>query len=126
MNKEFLFTPEELKRAEERIVSAFGLAKRAGKCILGTDMCVDAIRSEKALLVVAASDLSKNTVKRLCDSCSFHNVELLFLSYDKNELGKRLGKNNGTSCAAVLDDGFVNICRKLYNEIHTEMTEVQQ
>ena len=126
MNNEFRFTPDEMKTAEERIVSAFGLAKRAGKCIMGTEMCVDAIRNETALLVVAASDLSANTVKRLKDSCSFHKVELLFVSYDKFELGKRLGKNNGTSCAAVLDDGFVNICRKLYNEIHTAKTEVQQ
>ena len=126
MNKEFLFTPEELELAKERMVSAAGLAKRAGKCVLGTEMCVENIRKEKALLVLAANDLSDNTVKRLCDSCSFHNVELLFVGFDKHELGIRLGKKNGTSCAAILDDGFVNICRKLYKEIHTEKSEVQQ
>ena len=112
MNKELLFTPEELEIAKEKIVSAAGLAKRAGKCVFGTEMCVENIRKEKALLVIAANDLSANTVKRLKDSCSFHNVELLFVGFDKIELGVRLGKNNGTSCAAILDDGFVNICRK--------------
>ena len=126
MNKEFLFTSEELEKVKERLVSAFGLAMRAGKCVTGTEMCVENIRSEKAKLVVAANDLSANTVKRLCDSCSFHNVEILFVNFDKIELGQRLGKNNGTSCAAMLDDGFVNICRKLYGEVHTENTEVQQ
>ena len=126
MNKEFMFTDAELDAVKEKLVNACGLAKRAGKCVLGTEMCVENIRKKKAKLVVAANDLSANTVKRLNDSCSFHNVELLFVSYNKLELGKRLGKNNGTSCAAILDEGFVNICRKLYNEIHTEKSEVQQ
>ena len=126
MNKEFLFTPEELEKVKERLVSAFGLAMRARKCVTGTEMCVENIRNEKAKLVVAANDLSSNTVKRLCDSCTFHNVEILFVDFNKMELGTRLGKKNGTSCAAMLDDGFVNICRKLYGEVHTENTEVQQ
>lgn len=126
MNKEFLFTPDELESVKERLVSAFGLAKRAGKCVMGTEMCVENIRNKKAKLVVAACDLSDNTVKRLKDSCSYHKVELLFVGFDKNELGQRLGKKNGTSCAAILDESFVNICRKLYGEVHTENTEVQQ
>ena len=126
MNKEFHFTKEELVKCEDRIINAFGLAKRAGKCVLGTEMCVENIRNEKAKLVVAASDLSDNTVKRLTDSCSFHNVELIFVSADKMLLGQKLGKKNGTSSAAILDEGFVNICHKIYNEVHTELTEVQQ
>ena len=126
MNKEFLFSEKELSLACDRLVNAAGLAKRAGKCVLGTEMSVENIRAKKAKLVLAACDLSKNTVKRLSDSCSFHSVELLFLGIDKMELGRRLGKNNGTSCAAILDDGFVNICRKVYSEVHTENTEVQQ
>ena len=32
MNKEFLFTPEEIAICEDRLINAFGLAKRAGKC----------------------------------------------------------------------------------------------
>ena len=126
MNKEFLFTPEEIALCEEKIINAFGLAKRAGKCVLGTEMCVENIRAKKAKLVIAASDLSSNTVKRLTDSCSFHGVDLIFVKADKMVLGQKLGKNNGTSSAAILDEGFVNICRKIYNEIHTVTTEVQQ
>ncbi|MBE6682068.1 MAG: 50S ribosomal protein L7ae [Ruminococcaceae bacterium] len=126
MNKEFSFTPDEIAVCEDRIINAFGLAKRAGKCVMGTEMCVENIRCGKAKLVVCASDLSANTLKRFNDSCSYHNVELIFLKADKLTLGQRLGKNNGTSSAAILDEGFVNICRKIYNEVHTENTEVQQ
>lgn len=126
MNKEFLFTPEEIEKCSEKIINAFGLAKRAGKCVLGSEMCVENIRKKKAKLVICANDLSDNSVKRLKDSCSFHSVELIFVNADKMTLGKKLGKNNGTACAAILDEGFVNICRKIYSEIHTELTEVQQ
>ena len=126
MNKEFHFTSEELALCEDRIINAFGLAKRAGKCVTGTEMCVENIRGGKAKLVICASDLSDNTVKRFRDSCSFHNVELIFANADKMVLGQKLGKNNGTSSAAILDEGFVNICRKIYNEVHTVNTEVQQ
>lgn len=126
MNKEFIFTREELERCEDRIMNAFGLAKRAGKCVMGTEMCVENIRSKKAKLVIAASDLSSNTIKRLTDSCNYHNVELIFANADKMLLGQKLGKKNGTSSAAILDEGFVNICRKIYNEVHTVTMEVQQ
>lgn len=126
MNKEFFFLPDEISVCEDKLINAFGLAKRAGKCVMGTEMCVENIRKNKAKLVVAASDLSDNTVKRLKDSCSYHGVDLIFLNADKMTLGKKLGKKNGTSSAAILDEGFVNICRKIYNEIHTVNTEVQQ
>ncbi len=126
MNKEFLFSPDELKKCKDKIVNAFGLAMRAGKCTVGADMCVEQIRSGKAKLVVAACDLSQNTIKKLNDSCSYHSVELLILSLDKAELGKRLGKQTGVACAAILDDGFVNICRKIYKEVRVELMEVQQ
>lgn len=126
MNKEFLFSPEEIAICEDRLINAFGLAKRAGKCVVGTEMCVENIRAGKAKLVVCASDLSANTIKRFKDSCSYHNTELIFVSVDKMVLGQKLGKNNGTSSAAILDESFVNICRKIYNEVHTVNTEVQQ
>lgn len=126
MNKEFLFEKDEISRCRDRLILAFGLAKRAGKCVLGTNMCVDSIREETARLVIAANNLSDNTKKKLNDSCSYHNVDIIFLDCDMTYLGEKLGKKNGTSCAAILDESFVNICRKIYSEIHTVTTEVQR
>ncbi len=120
------FTPEELKKYRDRILSAVSLSRKAGKCVTGTEMCTENIRNEKAKLVVYASGLSDNTLKRLKDSCSYHNVLCFGLDVSMAELGARLGKKSGTACAAVLDEGFVRIVEKLYAEIHTEYTEVQQ
>lgn len=126
MNKEFLFEKGEISQCRDRLISAFGLAKRAGRCVLGTQMCVDSIREETARLVIAACDLSDNTNKKLMDSCSYHNVDIIFLDCNMAYLGEKLGKKNGTSCAAILDESFVNICRKIYSEIRMVTTEVQQ
>lgn len=122
----FDFTPDEIELCREKIIHAFGLARRAGKCVVGTELCVEQIRSKKAKLVIAANDLSANTSKKISDSCAYHNVECINIGCDKYELGKRLGKKSGISCAAVTDDGFINICRKIYFEVHKQSMEVQQ
>lgn len=123
--RQYDFTPEEIKECGERILSAFSLARKAGKCVLGTNMCIEEIRKETAVIVAAANNLSANTVKKLSDSCSYHNVNLIFLDCDMLKLGQRLGKKGGASCAAITDVGFAGIVDKIYAEIHTELTEVQ-
>ncbi len=120
------FTEQQLKIASERIISAFGLALRAGKCAVGSEMCVEAIRANKAMLVIMPSDVSDNTRKRITDSASFHGVSLIQLPCTKEYLAKKFGKSNQTTCAAITDSGFVKIIDKLYSEIHTSHTEVQQ
>ena len=120
------FTSEELEKSTDRILSALSLSRKAGKCVIGTDMCTDSIRSKKAKLVIYACDLSENTLKRICDSCSYHEVQSIKLSITKEQLGARLGKTSGISCAAIVDEGFVKIIEKIYSEVHTEHTEVQQ
>ena len=120
------FTPEEIEKSLDRILSALSLSRKAGKCVTGTDMCTDSIRSKKAKLVLYACDLSDNTLKRIIDSCSYHEVQNIKLCITKDEFGRRLGKKSRISCAAILDDGFVKIIEKIYSEVHTEHTEVQQ
>ena len=120
------FTPEELEKCRERIMSALSLTRKAGKCVMGTEMCTEIIRNNKAKLVIYACDLSDNTLKRIKDSTSYHKVPCFGIGIPMSELGSRLGKKNGTACAAITDDGFVKIVEKIYTEIHTEYTEVQQ
>ena len=120
------FTEEEIKEALDRIISAFGLAMRAGKCSVGTEKCVEDMRAEKIKLLAIASDNSGNTEKRLHDTSKYHNVKVLFLPCDKSTLAQKLGKEGEISCAGILDAGFVKIIEKLYEQVHTRHTEVQQ
>ncbi len=120
------FTPDEIKNNLDRILTAFGFALKAGKCSVGGEKCVEDIRADKAKLVIVPNDISDNTKKRIFDSCSYHNTEVLTLPCTKNELSKRFGKTSEVSCAAITDSGFVKIIDKLYTDIHTSLTEVQQ
>jgi len=120
------FTPAEIEKCRDRILSALSLSRKAGKCVTGTDMCTENVRNNTAKLVIYANDLSDNTLKRIKDSTSYHKVQTIMLNVTKDELGARLGKTSGVSCAAILDEGFVKIIEKIYAEIHTESTEVQQ
>lgn len=120
------FTEEEMNEALGRIISAFGLALRAGKCSVGTEKCVEDMRAEKIKLLAVASDNSENTKKKLNDTSKYHNINILFLPCDKLTLAQKLGKKGEASCAGILDDGFVKIIEKLYGQVHTRHTEVQQ
>ena len=120
------FTPEEIEICTDRIVSALGLARKAGKCVIGTELCVECIRNGSAKFVAAANDLSDNTAKRLKDSTSFHNIKLVVLDCDMSTLASRFGKKSNVACAAITDEGFVKIIEKIYGEVHTQHTEVQQ
>lgn len=122
----FDFSYEEVEKCRDRILSALSLSRKAGKCVLGTEICTENIRNNKAKFVVYANDLSDNTLKRIKDSTSYHNVPALCIGLSMRELGARVGKNSGTACAAITDSGFVKIIEKIYTEIHTEYTEVQQ
>ena len=37
------FSPGELEKCESRIINAFGLALKAGKCAVGSEKCVEEI-----------------------------------------------------------------------------------
>ena len=54
----------------DRVLSALGLAKRAGKVISGTEQVQDAVRDKKAFLVLAARDISDNSRKKITNTCT--------------------------------------------------------
>ena len=90
-----------------RILSLIGLAYRAGKLKFGSDSVNEAIRGKrKPELVLIASDVSDNSLKRIYDGCAFHGVRNIRLSESMEELGHIIGGRSGVACAAVLDKGF--------------------
>jgi ribosomal protein L30E len=84
------------------------------------------MRSSKAKLAIIPCDVSDNTKKKLTNCASFHNVELLTLPCTGEFLAQKLGKRAKVTCAVITDESFVNIIEKIYSDIHTRFTEVQQ
>ena len=94
-----------------QVQGVLGLARRANALAAGTNAVLDAVRSKKALLVLAANDVSPNTEKRLKDKTSFRGVPMEVLPFGAAELGHCIGKAD-TAAVALLQDGFVLSYRK--------------
>ena len=89
----------------DNIPAFLGLIFRAGRLVPGEEPAAGACLSRKAQLVLAASDASENTLRRIRRVCESENALLLSLPLTKEEMGSGLG---WASCAvaAVTDLGF--------------------
>lgn len=88
----------------DRLLGAIGLCKRAGKLICGTPLiCTELHKGGAVCAVLAASDASDNTKKKLKDKCNFYGVRLIFLPYTAEELARAVGKDSLISAVAITD-----------------------
>ena len=101
-----------------KMKSLLGLARKAGKLVIGDEGCMKAIRAKKAQLVLLAGDASEGTLKRYKDKCSFYSTELV-ITGDRYELGQAIGKAEQV-VLAVVDQGFADGIRS-----SRQKTEVQ-
>lgn len=100
----------------DRLLSFLGLCRRAGKLVIGNDPVKESIDTDKALLVITASDISQNTLKKIKPLIDESKVPYYTVSRTKDEISFSLGK----ACAilSVTDKGFAD---KL-----TELIEAEQ
>ena len=97
----------------DRVLSAIGLARRAGKTVSGGELVTEAIRSHKALLVIAATDISPNSRKKIVGACEFHGVE--YIEYAAmEELSGAQGMKKLICSTAVTDENFKKLIMQQY------------
>jgi ribosomal protein L7Ae-like RNA K-turn-binding protein len=90
--------------AQDRLLGAIGLCRRAGKLVCGVDLICTEMRKRKSVqLVLAASDVSDNTRKKLNDKCNFYGVSLILLPYGAQELATAVGKDAPIGAVAITD-----------------------
>jgi ribosomal protein L7Ae-like RNA K-turn-binding protein len=88
----------------EKTLSALGMCAGARKLICGTPQVCEALRgAHKPYLVLAPSDNSENTAKRLRDRCAYYHVELVILDTDADRLSAAIGKQGRIAAVAVTD-----------------------
>lgn len=91
-----------------------GLAMRAGKVVIGTEMvCNSLAKAGRVRLVLVASDASESTKKKIRTKCEFYGVRKEELPLDTGEIGKLLGKTYGPAAVAVADEGFAREIARL-------------
>ncbi len=95
----------------DRLLSLMGLCRRAGKLTVGNDVVTEAVTNGEASLVLTASDVSPNTLKKLVRTCESCGVDCIRLSRTKEELSLAIGRF--AAVTAVCDEGFARKLREL-------------
>lgn len=93
-----------------------GLARRAGKVIIGTELICRAMpkRGDGSIRLVIISDkASEATRKKLTVKSEFYGIEYIEVSIDTEELGRILGKTYAPAAVAVTDEGFARELRRI-------------
>lgn len=96
----------------QRIFGLISISKKAGKLVTGEARCEEAIRGDKAHLIILTEDASDNTKKKFSDMSAFRNVPLVYLP-DRITFGGLIGKKFAVS-GVITDKGLAESLLKLY------------
>ncbi len=96
---------------KQNTVGVIGLAARARGIVIGTNQVLEAVRGNKAKLVLIASDVSDNTKKQLFDKTTYYKVNVEQIDITAEQLGKAVGHSN-TASIAFTDINFVKAYEK--------------
>ena len=102
------------KMNNNKLLNMMGLAVRAGKLTAGTEAVTDKIKSGKGVyLVLIASDVSQNTLKKIENCCMYYGAEYYVLEHTQDDISHAIGKSYLTSSVAILDRNFADAIKKL-------------
>ena len=90
---------------DKQLLFSIGLARKAGKMIVGTDAVCDEIRKNKVIIVLCAEDVSENTKKKISDCCAYYHIKLYFCPLTKDSLGHAIGKPYA-ACIGITDENL--------------------
>lgn len=105
----------------ERLRGMLGLATRAGKLIIGSNLTVAAVRETEYLkrkgktphLVLLATDASDNTKKKIQNCCTYHQVAHFVIPLSASDLGHAIGNGTDVSAIGITDVGFSEAVKKI-------------
>jgi len=76
-----------------KIFSYLGLAKRAGKIVIGTDAVLKNLNKSRTHLIILASDASDATIDKVIKKAFYYKIPVI-KKYSTAELGLALGVSN--------------------------------
>lgn len=98
---------------KEKALNLLGLAMRARSLATGSSLVMDAIRSQKAKLVIVSTDASEETKKQFLNKSEYYQIPL-YLEFSSKEISQAIGKER--KVCAFTDDGFAKSFKKLLLE----------
>lgn len=95
----------------DKFLMMLGLAKKAGRTVLGEQGSLEAVRNNEVCLCVIAADAAYNTKKRISDKCKSRGIDVI--EYGSREaLGKYTGKEY-ISVVCIKNEDFAVQLKKL-------------
>ncbi len=94
-----------------QISGMLGLARRAGKLIVGTDQVCTAMAKtgeDRVRLVLVSYTASNLTKKKMTVKSAFYDIPIREVMIDTQELGRLLGKATTPAVVAVTDEHFAH------------------
>ena len=88
----------------DRALQMLSLAMKAGKVVSGEFQTEEAVKGQKAFLVIVATDASDNTKKKFHDKCSYYGIPVRDAG-SKDALGHAIGRASRAT-VAVTDRSF--------------------
>jgi ribosomal protein L7Ae-like RNA K-turn-binding protein len=89
------------------MINNLGLAYKAKKIAIGTDLSREKMRQKKAVMILLANDASENTQKKIRDKASFYGIDVMD-TFTSEQLSQPIGKGQ-IKVIAILDEGFKKI-----------------
>lgn len=94
-----------------KLCGLLGMAKRAGRLVVGFDAAVASIGNRESDILLLASDSSEKT-KKECRFCAdTHQAGVCILPLDKAALSAAIGAHKPVAVVAVTDSGFATAIR---------------
>lgn len=109
-----------------RLSGMIGLARRAGKTVIGTEQVCLALAKTKSevKLVLFSHTASDATKKKITVKCEFYGVKAIEINIDTEELARLLGKSFATAAVAVTDDNLAVAIEKRAAEANNSRPSV--
>lgn len=96
-----------------KVLKLLGLAKRAGKLVVGTDAVISKLQANKLDLIFVASDASIATIDKIEKKAFYYNVPII-KSFTSLEINHCIGANNN-KVLGIIDKGFAKAIEKELN-----------
>jgi ribosomal protein L7Ae-like RNA K-turn-binding protein len=91
------------------VIKHLGLAYKAHKVRLGSDLAIVSMQKSQAKLILLASDASERTQKTIRDKSSYYGIELID-TYSTEALSSTLGRTN-IKVVTITDEGFKRLIK---------------
>jgi ribosomal protein L7Ae-like RNA K-turn-binding protein len=99
----------------ETVWRVLGMAVRAGRAVSGTEAALNALRRQKARLILVAEDSSENTKQKFIPPDRPPVIPVLIVG-SKAIIGHWTGHDE-RAVAAILDQGFANRLKQLITRV---------